>query len=108
MRFSSCTTIVVETVMLIQYCLLQVHGCHNFFIGLDLVFSRTPLVSYHYQASSHVKISAWAVTSPCSPATPHFAKMGHQPQWHMHADNGAGGVQLHMLVGMWRQGSSAA
>lgn len=33
-------------------CCLQVHGCHNVFIFLDLALSLTPFVSYHYQARS--------------------------------------------------------
>ena len=56
MRLCSCVAMASETAMLTQNCLLQVHGCHNFFIGLDLVFSRIPLVSYFYQASPMTRV----------------------------------------------------
>ena len=64
MRLSSCAAMVSETARPTLNCLPQVHGCHNFFIGLDLVFSRIPLVSYVYQASSMTRVMTCS-TSAC-------------------------------------------
>ena len=57
-HFAPCKLGIGRRVSVKQCLDLQVHGCHNLFIALDLAFSRIPLVSYHYQVRANPLVNA--------------------------------------------------